>query len=141
MTDWTRKGEGTSTGESDCLGNQNNGASQIVTNLIDGDLTTFWNAGFYGTSNFGCTSSNGEYFVLFDMGADFPASGFRMASPEATTDHNPDEVSWYSCPESTLSPPGSQLASSHPGQRLHHQAVGTLGTFGISGDPGVDQWS
>ena len=120
VTDWTRKGDTGESGDNpDCTGYAPH--SQYVSNLIDGDLTTAWNPG-------DCTTLNGEYYAVFDLGSSQTITGLRLASA-ATSGHNPDEVIWYSCPNQVVS--GATLASSD---------CTLIGTFARNIDGKVTGW-
>ena len=93
VTHWTRKGKTGETSNPDCKGyrRQEDGQeiSFVVDNLIDGDLTSYWNPA-------GCMDSVGYYYAIFDLGATSTISALRMAATPSGN-HNPDEITWYSC--------------------------------------------
>jgi hypothetical protein len=71
---------------------------------------------------------NGEYYAVFDLGSSQTITGLRLASRH-TSGHNPDEVSWYSCPNQVVS--GATLASSD---------CTLIGTFARNIDGKVTGW-
>ena len=89
VTHWTRKGKTGESSNPDCKGYRLQETPQVVDNLIDGDLTSYWNPA-------GCMDSVGYYYAVFDLGATSTISALRMAATPSGN-HNPDEITWYSC--------------------------------------------
>ena len=120
VTDWTKKDLNPNPTyldvQPDCRGlkywpdstTEENFVGRYVTNLIDGNESTDWNAFSCGTRE-----PYTYYFVFFDMGAPFYAERFGLAS-NTPGDHNPSAVSWYACPADHLTNDSSPVTPEGP---------------------------